>query len=255
MGGVTSLSSDFKELMTKMVTPSTSDSNQDQEFVNLMGRLGVPTSFVDERTKTAPTGQTPTKIRFNSPDETIDYNSPQGLAKGLSMYGIKDPKEQAGILAQLKAESGLKPQTENLNYSPERLLEVFPKYFKNLDEAKKTVANGEEAIANKIYGGRMGNAKDEGYKYRGRGFIQLTGKYNYKKYGKKIGVDLVKNPDLLNDPEVALKVAAAYMKDRSKNLTDAYSNTKGVAPAGWKDKVGERKALQNELLNVLLENT
>ena len=106
------------------------------------------------------------------------------LAGKLKSFGITDPEEQAGVLAQLKAESNFKPRSESLRYSPERLYSMFPKYFKDVDEARKIAAQGEQAIGDRIYGGRMGNAPDEGYKYRGRGLIQLTGKDNYTKYGK-----------------------------------------------------------------------
>src|SRR5690606_5455531 len=69
-----------------------------------------------------------------------------------------------------------------------------------------------EEFFNYVYGGRYGNANNEGYKYRGRGFNQLTFKDNYFTYGKLIGKDLVKNPDLVNNPAIAAQIVAAYMK-------------------------------------------
>jgi len=77
----------------------------------------------------------------------------------------------------------------------------------------------------------MGNAKDEGFKYRGRGMIQLTGKDNYARIGKKIGVDLVKNPDLANRPDVAAKVAASYFSGMKGNQKSTDAVTKYVGPA------------------------
>jgi putative chitinase len=65
-----------------------------------------------------------------------------------------------------------------------------------------------------MYGGRMGNAPDEGYKYRGRGYIQLTGKKNYEAAGHALGLDLVGNPDLASNPSVAMKIALQWWKDR-----------------------------------------
>lgn len=89
--------------------------------------------------------------------------------------------------------------SENLNYSAESLLKVFPKYFKTLEQAKK-VARQPEKIANIIYGGRMGNTEaGDGWKFRGRGALQTTGKTNYGLLGKHLGVDLIDNPDLLFD--------------------------------------------------------
>lgn len=173
------------------------------------------------------------------------------LAKKLEGLGVKDRKEQAGILAQIQAESNFVPRSENLNYSGARLWELFPKYFKNKEEAYKVAKQGEEAIANRIYGGRMGNTAKEGYKYRGRGYLQLTGKDNYKKYGDMIGVDLVANPDLANNPDIALKLATVYLKDRSSDLTDPVKTTYAVGPVNTAKKAEERKALYTSLLGTL----
>jgi putative chitinase len=129
--------------------------------------------------------------------------------------GIEDPIDQAGVLAQVKAESNFTPRSENLNYSAERLLAVFPRYFRNIEDAEAVVNQGPQAIGNRIYGGRMGNAADEGYTYRGRGYIQLTGKDNYERYGALIGEDLVADPDKANDPDVARKLAIAYLKENA----------------------------------------
>jgi len=173
------------------------------------------------------------------------------LSTKLNALGITDKKEQAGVLAQIQAESNFVPQSEKLNYSGDRLWQVFPKYFKNKEEAYKVAKEGPEAIANRIYGGRMGNAANEGYKYRGRGYLQITGKDNYKKYGDMIGVDLVANPDLANNPETALKLAAVYLKDRSPDLTDPVKTTFAVGPVDTAKKAEERKKLYNNLLGTL----
>ena len=162
-------------------------------------------------------------------EELIEYFNTQG---------ITDPRVQANIIAQVQRESGGKPQTESLNYSAKRALEVFPKYFKNLEEAQTVLAQGPEAFANRIYGGRMGNEPGEGYKYRGRGLIQLTGKNNYKKYGDLLGVDLVNNPELANDPVIAQKIASSYYlnKGKGKDLSDINVVNKLT---GFVDKGGE----------------
>lgn len=104
----------------------------------------------------------------------------------------------AHFLAQCAHESGnFQFVRENLNYSPEALLKVFPKYFKDQPTADK-YGRKPEAIANRVYANRIGNgdeASGDGYRYRGRGYIQLTGKANYQAFGQYIGQDIVSNPD------------------------------------------------------------
>jgi len=119
-------------------------------------------------------------------------------------------------MAQPMAECGFKPRSENLNYSASRLRAVFPSRVKTDAFAQELAAAGPAAIGNTLYGGRYGNAQDEGYKYRGRGLIQLTFKDNYRRYGGLGGVpQVVENPDLANDPEVAVKLAVGYIKSKS----------------------------------------
>ena len=147
----------------------------------------------------------------------------QELISELKKQGIADPSALANIMAQVQAVSGFKPRSEEVGkYSAKTLYNLYgPEQSKNkprfqsMEEAQALVSKGPEAVGNLLYGGRMGNAADEGYKYRGRGLIQLTGKSNYEKYGKLIGVDLVENPDLANDPEIASKLAAAYFRDQA----------------------------------------
>jgi predicted chitinase len=167
-------------------------------------------------------------------EELIEYFNTQG---------ITDPRVQANIIAQIQRESGGIPKTESLNYSPERALEIFPKYFKDLEDAKTVLAQGPEAFAHRIYGNRknLGNESNdpnEAYKYRGRGLIQLTGRGNYEKYGKLLGIDLVNNPELANDPVIAQKIASSYYlnKGKGKDLSDINVVNKLT---GFVDKGGE----------------
>lgn len=104
----------------------------------------------------------------------------------------------AHFAGQLSHESfDFKITSENLNYSAERLLQVFPKYFNEKNVilyARKPIK-----IANRVYANRMGNVNiGDGWKYRGRGYIQLTGKKNYEDFSKFIGEDCVQNPDLVS---------------------------------------------------------
>lgn len=135
-------------------------------------------------------------------------------------YKINNVERISHFLAQVNYESNyMKNVEENLNYSAERLLKVFPKYFKNIYEANEFAYNREK-IANRVYANRMGNgseASGDGWKYRGRGLIQLTGKNNYLKFSKwyndsKIFVD---NPDLLLQPQFAV-LSAFFYWDKNK---------------------------------------
>jgi len=131
-------------------------------------------------------------------------------------FGITNTLRLAHFLAQCGHESGgFKAVTENLNYSADGLKKIFGKYFPgNLNES---YARQPEKIASRVYGGRMGNGDEstgEGFKFRGRGYIQLTGKSNYTNFAKFIGEDTVVNPDL-----VATKyplASAAFFFDSNK---------------------------------------
>jgi putative chitinase len=114
-------------------------------------------------------------------------------------FNITTPLRLAHFLAQCGHESGgFKAVSENLNYSVDGLKKIFPKYFP--DNLSESYARKPEKIASRVYGGRMGNGAEvtgEGYKFRGRGYIQLTGKSNYEKFTKFIGEDCIANPDLI----------------------------------------------------------
>jgi putative chitinase len=205
--------------------------------------------------KTAPSAPSaaPAKTAPSAPGGVPGKAGPidNELVKKLTETGITGKREQANVLAQIQAESGGVAKSENLNYSAERLLKTFPNRIKSLEEAQQLVAQGPEAIGNKIYGGRMGNEANEGYLYRGRGLIQLTGKNNYAKYSKLLGIDLVKNPDLANDPKIAKDIAVAYFneaKKRGTNLGDINSIGKAV---GYVDIGGQETAKRAQMASQL----
>jgi putative chitinase len=132
-------------------------------------------------------------------------------------FNITTPLRLAHFLAQCGHESGgFKAVQENLNYSATGLKGTFSKYFKEAGLAESYQRNPQK-IANRVYGGRMGNGPEstgDGYKFRGRGYIQLTGKENYTNFAKFIGEDTVANPDL-----VATKYplsSAAFFFDSNK---------------------------------------
>lgn len=126
-------------------------------------------------------------------------------------YKIKTKADLCAFLANnIHESSGFRSLRENMNYKPERLLEVFPKYFKSLSSAKETVAKGQVAICDAVYGGRMGNVKGtrDGYDFRGGGTIHLTGRENYTLCSIGINVpELVKTPDMITQPSIAMKSA------------------------------------------------
>ena len=136
------------------------------------------------------------------------------LNSAFKKYAITDINEVSMFLAQTTHESNnYKRLEESFNYSPKRLFEVFRKRVGSLENAQKLCNEGAKAIADFVYGGRLGNAKDEGYKYRGRGIIQLTGKNNYEYYGKKINIDLINNPHLAKEPDAAIEIALLFWKE------------------------------------------
>lgn len=142
----------------------------------------------------------------------------------LPKYGIDTPLLQAHFLAQVAHESGgLQFTEENLNYSVQGLRSVFRKYFPTIDIANE-YARQPKKIANRVYANRMGNgseASGDGYKFRGRGLIQLTGKDNYQKFSLDSGIDVVTNPDLLLQPEWALTSACWFW---NKNKLNKYAD-------------------------------
>jgi len=115
-------------------------------------------------------------------------------------FGINTPLRLAHFLAQCGHESGgFRATQENLNYSAKGLMGIFKKYFPTLALAEQ-YARKPIAIASRVYGGRMGNgaeATQDGYKFRGRGYIQLTGKDNYSAFDKFVSEEILANPDLV----------------------------------------------------------
>jgi putative chitinase len=133
-------------------------------------------------------------------------------------FDISTPARKAAFLAQVGHESGLKPIEENLNYSRQALLNVFPKYF--TEDTVDLYTRKPEAIANRVYGGRMGNGNEatgDGWTYRGRGWIQCTGRGLYQTLSRVLEVDLVGAPDLLLDPKFSALAAGWFWKDRGLN--------------------------------------
>ena len=161
------------------------------------------------------------KLRGHIPDAVIAM-IPDTAAK----FQINTPLRLAHFLAQCGHESGgFRVTSENLNYSADGLKRIFPKYFPgNLAES---YARQPQKIASKVYGGRMGNGPEstgEGFKFRGRGYIQLTGKDNYIAFGKSINEDLTANPDLVSSKYALLSAAWFFSKNGLNKMADEGSS-------------------------------
>src|SRR5688572_16343152 len=170
-------------------------------------------------------------------------------------FEINTPNRMAAFLATALHESGgLTIVRENMNYTTAaRIHAVWPSRF-SLVRAKAFVRN-PEALAEEVYGGRMKNEVNgigdgDGFRYRGGGFFQTTGRFNFERMGKLIGVDLGGNPDLINDPVISLKAACAEaskfnkLADRGEPGFRAYSNginrgnpASSAPPIGWEDRL------------------
>lgn len=131
-------------------------------------------------------------------------------------------KEMDDWLSQVLHESAMLERVEEaLGYSAQRLMTVWPKRFPTLADAQK-FAYKPEALGNYVYGGRLGNTQPgDGWKYRGRGLIQVTGRANYAAVGRVMGLPLEDNPDLLLVPENALRSAIVWWE---RNVPDAFVN-------------------------------
>jgi putative chitinase len=155
----------------------------------------------------------------------IDSKWLKPLEDTFAKYDINTPIRKAAFIGQCSHESNnFKTLEENLHYSAASLMRVWPSRF-NSQAVADAYANNPEKIANKVYGGRMGNGDEEsgdGWKYHGRGLIQLTGKENYANCGSGIGVDLLGDPNRLITPEYAALSAGWFWNKKGLNsLADA----------------------------------
>jgi putative chitinase len=158
------------------------------------------------------------KIKGKVPDSVVTE-----LPEVMNKFGINTPLRLSHFLAQVAHESGnFKFTSENLNYSAERLKVIFPKYFKQQGLAE-SYARKPELIASRVYGGRMGNGEEgtrEGFKFRGRGYLQLTGKNNYAEFDKFVNEDILTNPDLVAKKYPLLSAAWFFDKNKINSVSD-----------------------------------
>jgi putative chitinase len=161
----------------------------------------------------------------NAKDATVKAFAAKSKAL-FKEFGISDKAiRKEYLLAQIAHETGgLTRSVENLNYTARRIAEIWPTRFPTSASAEP-FANNPEKLANKVYANRMGNGPPEsgdGYRFRGRGYIQITGKDGYRQTGSRAGIDLVANPEKAIETETALRVACAFWKWKDLNpLCDA----------------------------------
>ena len=152
------------------------------------------------------------------------------LNRAMTRYKIDSPVRAAAFLAQIGHESaGLTAVVENLNYSAPGLAATWPNRYRGPDgkpnQLALAISRNPEQIANNTYADRMGNGparSGDGWKYRGRGYIQTTGRANYEALTKALGINFVAVPDLLEQPEYAALSAAYFWQSKGLNeLADA----------------------------------
>lgn len=156
-------------------------------------------------------------LKGHIPDSVIAM-----LSDTMAKFELNTPLRLAHFLAQAGHESGgFKAVNENLNYGAKGLLSIFPKYFNA--ETAALYERKPEKIANIVYASRMGNgdkATGDGWKFRGRGYIQLTGRDNYTAFSKAINEDLTMNPDLVATKYPLLSAAWFFHKNGLHKLAD-----------------------------------
>ena len=158
------------------------------------------------------------KLKGHVPDAVIAQ-----IPSVMSTFKIDTALRLSHFLAQCGHESaGFKAVQENLNYGAKGLLGIFKKYFPTEAKALQYERRPEK-IANLVYGGRMGNGPEtsgDGYKYRGRGYIQLTGKDNYTAFGKAINEDIATTPDVVATKYPLLSAAWFFNKNGLHKIAD-----------------------------------
>jgi putative chitinase len=150
----------------------------------------------------------------------IDPKWVDPLNETFERFSISTPRQQAAFLGQCGHECGnFRVLEENLNYRAETLMKIWPRRFPTLEIANQYAKNPKK-IANKVYADRMGNrdeASGDGYRFRGRGCIQLTGSANYFHAGKALGVDFIMEPDLVATPQYAALTAGFFWNTQKLN--------------------------------------
>ena len=186
------------------------------------GTVSVPTVITEPARVSTVSGLKLERLKGHIPDSVIAQ-----IPDTASKFQINTPLRLAHFLAQCGHESGgFRATQENLNYSAKGLNGIFKKYFPT-EAAAAPYARQPEKIASKVYANRMGNgneASKEGFKFRGRGYIQLTGKENYTSFGKSINEDICSNPDKVAVNYALLSAAWFFNKNGLHKIADEGSS-------------------------------
>jgi putative chitinase len=178
------------------------------------------------------------------------------LNETFEKFGLHDAKQQAAFIGQCSHESNhFRTLQENLNYKPETLHQLWPQRFPNMEIAN-AYAHQPEKIANKVYASRMGNrdeASGDGFRFHGRGLVQLTGHDAYWHCGQSLGVDLVANPDLVASPKYAALSAGWFWSTHNLNAPADQEDWTRVTKIinGGTFGLEERVALTQHALTIL----
>jgi len=186
------------------------------------GTVSAPTVITEPARVSTVSGLKLERLKGHIPDSVIAQ-----IPDTASKFQINTPLRLAHFLAQCGHESGgFRATQENLNYSAKGLNGIFKKYFPT-EAAAAPYARQPEKIASKVYANRMGNgneASKEGFKFRGRGYIQLTGKENYTSFGKSINEDICSNPDKVAVNYALLSAAWFFNKNGLHKIADEGSS-------------------------------
>ncbi|GAB5466979.1 MAG: hypothetical protein Kilf2KO_00090 [Rhodospirillales bacterium] len=162
-------------------------------------------------------------IKAAAPDAPkVAITGLESVRDGVAALGALDNAHRlAHMIGQCAHESlRFTKVAESLFYTtPERVLAIFRRHFSDLNHASQFLRNSEK-MANRVYANRMGNGPEssgDGYRYRGRGYLQLTGKDNYRKFGERVGLDLLGDPDQAEEPGPAWLIAASYLASRRRD--------------------------------------
>lgn len=173
------------------------------------------------------------KLKLVMPRAPDNWLEP--LVDGLQKSNIDTPNEVSSFVSQVAHESiEFTRMEENLNYTAQRLVQIWPKRFPTIELAQ-LYARQPEKLANNVYANRMGNgdtASGDGWRFRGRGPIQITGRRNYAQCGTHIGVDLIAKPELLFTPAIGVQSALWFWQnaklDEVDDDTDVRAETRRI---------------------------
>ncbi len=186
--------------------------------------------------------------------KSVEYA--EALSKAMDEAQINTVSRMASFLGQIAHESNqLRGWMESLNYSAKAITKTWPKRFPTIESATPYARNPEK-LANKVYSNRMGNgdeASGEGWKYRGRGPLQITGKESYRAAGTYLKIDLENNPDLAIVPENGFRIATWYWTTHNLNALADKGDFVGITKAinGGTIGLAERQAFYQKALSVL----